>query len=289
MPDEAVKPLDQMDMRDYKAARNGTAVADPEPQVDEKDEKDEKEEPKPAEKDEKKVSGGWQKRIDRLTKHNSSLEEKLAAAQRDMESLRNGKKEEPKAAPVEEEPKREAFSSDADYIKAMIDFGVSKKLVAEKLAEQKRAEDARIKEVFDAYNKRLSESRSLHDDFDEIISQEDVQIPQAVQLAIFEMENGPEVVYFLGKNPEICEDLMKMSQFQAIGKVWRISEGLEPDEAEEKEEEAPKAKAKEPEEKPKAKFAPIKPVSGGSTRSSKPLDSMDMVEFKKARAAGRIS
>lgn len=275
--------LDKMNMADYKVARNQTAVAEPEKEETEKTEVVEQE-PK---KDEKKVSGGWQKRIDRLTKHNATLAEQLEAARRDLESTKS-KKEEVKAAPAEGEPKREDFASDAEWVKAQARWEVRQELKAEKAAEEKRQEDARLKDIFDAYNKRLSEARALHEDFDEVIDQ-DVQIPTAVQMAIFEMENGPEVVYFLGQHPDVCEDLMQMSQFQAIGKVWRISEGLEPDKEDEKEkEDEPKAKAKD-EEKPKAKFTPIKPVSGGSTKNHKPLDEMSMAEFKKARAAGRVS
>ena len=42
--------------------------------------------------------------------------------------------------------------------------------------------------------------------------------------AIIEMENGPEVAYFLGKNPEICEELCQMSPFEAVRAVGRIAD-----------------------------------------------------------------
>lgn len=278
-----------VDMREFKAAREKGVITveqkvAPVEEVEEKEEEvegEEKSEEKPKSK-----GGGFQKRIDRLVKHNATLEEKLAATEREREELRAkaGKAEpENKAVAGDAEPKLEDFKTHEEWVKAQAKWEVR----AQKDNEAREAEQARQKEVFDAYNTKVSETRAIHDDFDEVVGNPKLKIPESVQMAVIEMENGPEVAYFLGKNPELCAELLEMSPLRAIGKAWSLSEELAKDEPEEKEEKV-EAKAEEKVVK-KEKAPPIKPVGGSNTKSTVAMDRMDMKAFKAARAAGRIS
>ena len=82
-----------------------------------------------------------------------------------------------------------------------------------------------------------------------------------------------------------------MKPFKAIAEAWKISEKLGESEGDEEEveEEKPAAKAKV-EEKPVRKAPePIRPVGNGKTRGTVPLNEMSMADYKKARAAGRLT
>jgi hypothetical protein len=287
-----------VDMREYKAARDKGVVTveqkvAPLEEVEEKEEVVGDPEEKPEGEKPKSKGGGFQKKIDRLIKHNATLEEKLAAAEKEREELRVKASGAKPAAETktegEAEPKLEDFKTHEEWVKATAKWEIRQELKAQKESEHKEAEAAAQKEVFDAYNSKVSEARAKYDDFDEVVGNPKLQIPMNVQLAIIEMENGPDVAYHLGKNPELCTELQEMSALRAIGKIFRVGEELgggtkneKAEEAEEKpEEKAPKIVSKAP--------APFKPVGSGNTKSTVALDKMDMKSFKAARAAGRVS
>jgi hypothetical protein len=265
-------PIDQLSQSDYRKARSeGQTLVEREPE-----EKHEEDKPK-------KTGGGFQKKIDRLTKQ-------LAESERQLEAAR--KTEPAKAAPapvVDVEPKREDFASDADWMKATAKYIARQELKAEREEQTKKEADEARKAEFDAYNEKAIAAKAKYDDWAEVVGQS-ITIPPSVHAAVIEMENGPDVAYYLGTHPEFCKELMEMSQSKANGKIWAISEKLAADEGEEEEEteeevepEKPKVEAK-PEKK---KFEPIKPLGGGSTKSSVRLDQLEMKDYKKARQAGR--
>jgi hypothetical protein len=243
-------PLDTVDMPTYKAAREAgnvetVSVEDAEdarpPEITGKEEMKEFKE----KRDHQKSGGGWQKRIDRLTKEKSVLEEGQKQLREELARYKasehsNG------AGPQKEQPWDET--------------------------------EIRKKE-FDRFHHSVKEMREQRADWKEIESAaEQIRVTQDMQAQIISFENGHDVVIYLAKHPEVSRDLHKMSAFEAMRKLDRISLKLELD-AERKEQRSQSAS--------KA-FAPIHPVTGGATRSTVPLDEMDMKAFKKAREAGRV-
>lgn len=267
--------ISDLSSADFKEARkNGLEmVPKPEPKVEEQEEKP-------------KAKGGFQARIDRLIKQNATLEAAL-----ETERSRKPAAEKEVVPEVKGRPVKADFAGREDeYIEALVDWTAEQKIAKAKQDEARAAEAAQQKETFDAYNRKVAEAKAVHEDFVEVVGQ-DIVIPIPVQLAVIDMDNGPEVAYFLGSNPELCEELMKMKTSKAVAEVWKISEKLGESEGEEEEEaeEKPAAKAKI-EEKPGRKAPePIRPVGNGKTRSSVPLNEMSMADYKKARQAGRIT
>jgi hypothetical protein len=289
-PETQEIPIDQLPMKEYNAARDkGLSVVEVE--------KPEQEETQEAEKP--KAKGGFQKRIDRLIKEQAELEKKVEAANRRAAEAeaRTGKPAEQKQAVVEGAPKLEDFGTHEDWVRATARWEAKQELRAEREAEREAARQQSTKVIFDAHNERLIEARARIEDFDEAMETkgpwmdndpDDQQSARAFQLAIFESDNGPDVLYFLGTHPEEFEKLGELTPSKVQRAVWKISESLEGKKSKPAEDEVEEDEP-EKEEKPKSKApAPIKPVTGGSTRSSKRLDDMTMAEYNKARDAGRI-
>ena len=292
--EEAVKtlPMDHMPMADYKAAR-----AKGETEVEQEEEK-----PEVQQEEKPKSKGGFQKRIDRLHKMVAETEKRAEAAERRAQELeaRNGHQEQPRTAPVQGEPREEDFTDHKEYMKAIARWEARQELQAERDAERQARQNESVKEIFDAHNQRIVEARARIDDFDEVISgtttpwrdndPEDISASRAFQIAIFESDNGPDILYHLAQNPEEFARMGDLTPTKVQREVWRLSEKLgkaapAEEEEEQVEEEKPEAKAKPVSKAP----TPIKPVSSGTTKSSKRLDELSMAEYKKARAAGRIS
>lgn len=280
-------PLQDATMAEFKKARaDGKETATRETVKEEKTEAEEK----------PRVRGGFQAKIDRLVKAQAALEEGKAAAEKratELEAKLNGDGKQKES----DEPKRESFQTEAEYIRALTRWEVKQEMRVEKENEQRQAQESVIKEAVNRYNSGMIKLQAENEDYKELM-QQDIKVPSSIEAPIkLEMDNGPEVTIFLAQNPEICEELMKMKPSQAVAAVWKISEklagGANDDETEDDKAErealelAEKEKAAAKEEKPKLR--PIRTVTSGSTtRSTIPLDKTDFNAYKKLRAQGRV-
>ena len=287
-------PLGEASMAEYKKAiKDGKETATRETITAKPEEAEEVKEQKP------KVKGGFQARIDRLIKQQASTEERAAAAEKKAAELEAKLKGDgvTKTEQADGEPKRDAFQSDAEYLKAFTRWEVKQEMKAEREAEQKAAFEEQIKEARKNYNTRMIALQNENPELKELLAQ-DISVPPAIEAPIlYEMDNGPEVTMFLAQNPEVCQELMEMPPSRAIAEVWKISEKLAAGKTEETDEEKAEKEAIEAEEQEKAikaaeirkrPPAPIKPVSGGSSRSTIPLDKTDYQAYKKLRSQGRV-
>ena len=302
MADEQTVATQEPSLADFKKARNeGVPIPEPEP-VEKEAEELEKEQPeeKTEEKPRQKGWNGAQKKIDRLVKHNAELETAREADRKRIEELEKGvKKEEPKPK-ADDEPKLEDFTDEHLYLKALAKWEVKQEMKAEREAQEREAEQAETRAIFDAHNQKISAARAKYDDFDETVnesvktpwqsnSRADVIASQAFQVGLIESENGGELIYYLGKHPEELDKLAGLSPARIQMAIGRIADKLEEQE-EESEETEGEEPAEEEEEKPRKKLpTPITPVGKGSARTSRSLADLPLSEFKKARQAGRIS
>jgi hypothetical protein len=139
------------------------------------------------------------------------------------------------------------------------------------------------KTVLQTYNERVEAFKAEHEDWLDVVGQ-NIDIPTGVQMAILEMDNGPEVAYFLGTHPQICKDLNNMSVARAVAEIGKVSARLEGPQ-EEKQKTQERGPGNGPDRQPVTSRAPapIKPLTGHATRSSVPLDQMDYSEYRRVR------
>lgn len=137
----------------------------------------------------------------------------------------------------------------------------SKEKYIQALAEKRAREIFLQKEAFDsqakltaAYEERADKFREAHDDFDQVVGDQSLQITDVMAEAIFASDIGPEVAYYLGTNPKTAERISKLSPFLQAKEIGRIEAKLA---------EAPPPAAKKTSSAP----APISPVTARSTVS----------------------
>jgi hypothetical protein len=183
-----------------------------------------------------------------------------------------------------------------EFYRAQARWEVRQELKAQEEAKEQAEQNEYAKSIFDAHNHNVTETRAKYEDFDESVtgtdtpwkdgSKSDVVASQAFQVAIFESGIGGEILYYYAKHPEELNKLGPLSPARVQMAVGRIIDKLEAQEEHVEEEEEEKV------EKPalvKKLPPPFKPTGGSATKSSVPLDKMSMSDYKKARAAGRIS
>lgn len=257
--------------------------------------------PKPAagsepakEEDGKQGKGNLQKRFDRLTERNYTLQEENENLRRQLQEVQKATTKPEAEAKPEEKPVREQFKSDAEFYEALGRWGAKQEVAASKQQTAEEEHQAYLQKTYDVYNKAVRNFRSEHDDFDEVVGREDLQIPEAVQVAIVELgDAGPAVAYYLGQNPEVCDKLGDMSDARAVVEVGRIAVALEKatpapapvaaaPAAEPPEKPAPAAPA--PKRQPVSRAPAPTPAARTSATVATPMDELPYQDFKKERA-----
>jgi hypothetical protein len=111
----------------------------------------------------------------------------------------------------------DAREADAHY-----NAGVSARTTAQ-------AGAAAARQVFDTYEQRTVATKARHGDYDAVMEAgKNIPFTGAhradVQRAIVEMEDGPEVVYHLAKNPELIQKIMSQpSVYLALAELGRVA------------------------------------------------------------------
>ena len=232
--------------------------------------------------DEPKKAKGVQKRLDELTKQREE-------AKREAEMERAEKNrilallEERKAAPAPEnqpaKPNRSEYDSDDAYADAQITYAgeyAAWKVKAEFAAQQKEMQEKQQRDYIESENRKIhtryaeraEKAKEKYSDYQSVAESPDVHISIPMAHAIAHSEQGPEIAYFLGKNPTEAERIAKLSPPVQLMELGLILGKLN----------------KPPEAKPvSAAPAPIKPIKGSGDTAQKSPDEMSMEEYAAMR------
>lgn len=198
----------------------------------------------------KKEKDGLQSRIDELVKQrdtarglSNAQDVELQALRRRVEELVGAQgaapaKTEPvKTEPVaKEKPKVEDFPDYDAYVEALIDWKaeqiadtrVKAAFDTEKNAEVTEEQRRRTQALLAAHNARVVEAKKVYDDFDEVISQPDMQISVAMRDGIMLSEHGAHIAYYLAKHPDERETMLKLGDTpQALIAFGRLATKVE--------------------------------------------------------------
>lgn len=222
-----------------------------------------------------KRKGGFQRRIDKLTREKRELEARIAALEAKLAGGTGktpaGEDHEP-TPPGEApgKPKPEDFDTYEAYTEALTDWKLEQR-------ERERARQEAERRVFERWLQRIEAARQAHPDFDEVVDS-DTPVSAAMQQAILESDLGAEIAYWLGKHRAEAERISQLPPIAAIREIGRIEASLS---------------QAEPSPKPKAPITrapkPVTPVSGGKAGGvSDPYDpslAEDYAAWERARRA----
>lgn len=222
---------------------------------------DVEERPKPKKK------GGFQKRIDKLTKRTVELQDEVEYWKRQAATGKPPEppKEAPKAA--EGKPKPDSFDTHEEYVEALTDWNVSQKI--QEHETKRKQEEARATQAqrIEAWQERLDAAREKYEDFDDVMS-DDIEVSQAVTEVLLDSEHGADLAYWLGTHTDEAERINRLSPVAAARELGRLEAQFI---------KAPEGAAK-PAPKPKAK--PPTPVKRSASTVEKSPDDMNFQEFK---------
>jgi hypothetical protein len=155
-------------------------------------------------------------------------------------------------------PKREAFGSDEEFSQADIDHKAE--LKARELVQQRERQNT-VEKQREAFEERAEKVHERYPDFQAVVSNPALPINEGMADFISDSEHGPDVAYFLGKNPGKAYEISQLSPMKAARELVRIEAEI----------------AAKPKATPSKAPEPISPVGtrGKSSTSSLPSDADD--------------
>ncbi len=207
--------------------------------------------------------------------------EELARAKAEAEELRK-KYESPKELP---EPKVEDYTDAQKYaadLKAYIESKV-------RVEEAKKAEEQKVKvreeQIAKSWGEKWNASAKEVADFNEVMNSTSVVVSDQAKEAIRTADNGPMIVYHLGKSPSDLQKMNGMSVPEMLKFVGRLDAKYDKPAQQEQKPAENNLLSKAP--------APIKPVKNTSAALVGAFDDNgnfqgSMAEYKRLRAEGKI-
>lgn len=209
----------------------------------------------------KKKGGGFQKRIDKLTRQVYELTAQL-------ESTKAIKP----AALDEKEPKRDDFEDLEGYQRALAEH-TAKRVYREHVKSeedsrrQSQARDAQLKRQ-SAWEDHAEKAGDKYDDGEDVVSHfaSEVQLSGPALDAILESELGHELMYHLGKHDAEVMRISKLSPARQASEIGKLE-----------------AKLSEAQKKVSSAPAPIDPVKGKGAAETGLSDSLSVGDWIKRR------
>lgn len=166
---------------------------------------------------------GVQKRLDELTRN-------WRQAERDRDHWREqatrvAPRQEPQAA--QGEPTLEQFNGDpAKFYAEHARWAAKEVLRQEREAEANQKKQERQREKAQKYEERANKARTKYEDFDDLITDPSLPVTEDMADYIRESEEGPEVAYWLARNPQEAHRIAQMNARDADRALARIEARL---------------------------------------------------------------
>lgn len=286
-------------LADFNAQRMGldapTEAADAEPVVEqetssapEHEEAETQEEQTDKQDEPKKANPKLEKRFSELTKQREDARREAQQARDAAAALEAKVKEyEAKLAPpapakdADAKPTPQQFNDAFEYAEALAEWSAENALRNRDKAEQEKRAQAERDKVVKAWEAKQAEARSKLSDYEDVVASSTVNVSDQVREAILESDVGPELVYYLAKNPDIAESLASKSVVSALREIGKLEAKLSGEKPSEK-----------PVVTPSKATAPITPIR--ATKAVETALASDgefhgtYEQWKEARRTGRI-
>lgn len=246
----------------------------------EAEENEETEETPPETEKKGKKKSGFQRRINKLRGEMSAKDQELSFLRSELQRTR-GAGANPDAAAIAAEnaakaklddgrPKKDDFETHDAYVEALTDWKVESKLSAEKAKTTQSQVQSAIHKRDSSHQERTREFVKTHPDFTDVVAELDdaSEVSLTLKEVILNSENGPELMYQLAKNRKEFERINALTPLAAAREIGKFESKFA------------KPSAATDETKTTRAPAPVNPISGKGTVSTKDPNKMEFDEYK---------
>ena len=215
-----------------------------------------------------------EKRIGKLTKKWRTTER-----ERDFEKAKRLEAESELAKlkaqiPATDKPKREDFEDDDMFFEALTDWKIDTRMRSQHEVVAKKTDEEAEKQAAEEIEHELEEiserGRDSHEDYNTVVFDKDLVLTQGMVETIIHSDIAEEILYYLGKNPDISAAIGGMTALKAAKEIGRIEARLVEGEKKEEKLEEKKFDSPVPAKKLTQTPEPIEPVRSTGTTEKDP-------------------
>ncbi len=179
-----------------------------------------------------KKQGGFQRRINKLNSKLSAKDQEIEYWRQEALKAKSSPNDQPqdrkqKQVSLTDKPTADDFESHEEYIEALTDWKLERKLVDRDLRQKQEQIKSEVQKKTQSHIERVKSFVESHDDFSDLMEEvDDIKVPVAVQEIIIESENGPELMYELAKNRKEFERICSLSPLSAAKALGKFESRL---------------------------------------------------------------
>lgn len=175
-----------------------------------------------------------QEDVDKIvSKEKARTERKLQKEidRRIAEAMQKNAPQQPAEPEAISKPKPDQFATTEEYVEALAAFKAEEIFRTKTQESESQRREAELRQrhqsVVTSYQERVEQAMEKYPDFEDIAYAPDVPITNAMAATIQESEKGPDIAYFLGKNPAEAQRIAKLSPFLQAKELGKLEAKLE--------------------------------------------------------------
>jgi len=193
---------DEFDGNDLVATPDGVEPAKPEPKSEDK-----------------RIPVGIEKSFARLTRQRTETQEKLNLALQENQRLREALEKPLKP--------REAYATEAEYLEATVDRTLAQRELPKVEQAAQAAHAAYSETVATEWGEKEAQAKATYSDYDAVVNSVKDPVQPHVRAALLESPAGADIVYHIGRNPEVLRYLNAVSPKDVERWILRAELSLE--------------------------------------------------------------
>lgn len=177
-----------------------------------------------------KTKEDTRREFEKLTTHNRELKARLDALEAAQKTPTEAKTTAPPPVTESKEPQMADFATMGEYLTAArkYDRELAKQDAKSEWdkAQAERNQAERVKAIQKAWNDRVEPARQKYADFDEVAHNESLDLKEGSipDVFILDSEHGPEMLYYLGQNPDKLAAINAMHPLKQARELFTIEQ-----------------------------------------------------------------
>jgi hypothetical protein len=186
--------------------------------------------PEEGQEDESRPKGKtpkWaEKRFAELTRQREEERRRAERLESMLHEVYTKQQPAPQAAPpAEQPPKQEDFADYDEFLRAAARYEVRQELQAERAQEEAKRKQHEAQTYHQQQQARIvttiQKAQAAHDDFNVVVT-DSLPVSEIMLNALAESDHGPDILYYLGKNPQESARIAGLSPFGQVRELGRI-------------------------------------------------------------------
>lgn len=205
-----------------------------EQELDEQDNSEDQNESENAEeqenedKDQKRWQNKVQKRFNQLTARIYERDAIIEDLQNKLSSFSGSQNS--NQTNLQDPPKKENYATDEEWIEAVADYKAEQKVKAYEAKtlkdSEKKSEKEKQQDLQKKFTSNIKKTAEKYKDYHDVTSDITIPVNSDLGRVILESDQSGELMYYIGKNPDIEEKLSELSGMKLAIEIGKIEERL---------------------------------------------------------------